>query len=435
MSIPKATFDSLPDIDDPQSFAAWEETVLSLVDQFSLTQTQYELIEGRYNTVAGIFEAPHDPRLNGVHFHPQGSFLTRTVIKPPSAGEIDVDGIAWSPDGDLKAIDLYDAVHEELNSRVRTDREVARKNRCSRIEYADESPSFHMDVTPAINAFGNVEGKNGDGKLMVPDLKEIEFGRTGYKPSAPKLYATWVNDSAEKYSIVLKRAYAAESHTRDAVTGSSEPLPDKEVLDHFDPLRACIKLLKFHREKFFAGHTDADFRPISVLLTTLACKAYRKIATASMSTPLSPMNAIIAIVDALPAQFDNGPSGGEWKLSNPVLTTENFAERWNEQKDGHRRKRAFSEWHAQIKMDVRLGLKGFPSPEDFTRTVVEAIGVRGASSKVENILNRELASGGPVFGLSMEAIDNAVSASAASRVFGIGRERPRQDPEPPRRLA
>lgn len=435
MSIKKADFDSLPELDDDATFKVWEQTVLSLVAEFSLSETLYATIEGRYQTIAELFEKPSNLALDGVHFYPQGSFLTHTVIKPPSAGEIDVDAIVWSPNpARLTAKELYDAVYEELNARVRTAEEVQRKNRCSRIQYADTAPAFHMDVTPAVNALAN-SGKEGTGKLLVPDLKEIEAGAPGWKSSAPKLFADWVNDSAKNFEITLKAEFAAESMTMDSARGSSEPLPGKVQLDYFDPLRATIKLLKFHREKFFADRSDKDFMPISVLLTTLACKAYRRIATQSMAAPLSAMEAIIAIVDELDKHFDRPTDVATWRLCNPVLPDENFAERWNDAKDGYRRVQAFEAWHEQIRIDVRLGLKAFKSKEEFTRTVVEAIGPRGAKTMLDERFDRAIATGGATCGLSAVAIESAASASAANRIFGIGQSQPRQEAEPPRRLA
>lgn len=434
MSIAKAKFDALPDLQHEDQFAAWEDCVLKIVSQFSLTPTQYQDIEKRYTTISEIFLEPHNVALDGAHFFTQGSFLTRTVIKPPSGGEIDVDAVVWLPNKQkLDAGQIFDAVHDELKERVRTDQGVEAKNRCTRVLYADENPSFHLDVTPAVNAFGNSE-VCGEGKLAVPDQKAIKARQgSGLKPSAPKLYANWVNKSAE-FRVTLRKALESARVT-DSAMGTSEPLPSKEQLDRFDPLRATIKLLKYHREKFFADRADEEFRPISVLLTTLACKAYRRVATRSTSQSLTSVEAIIAIIDELADHFDPPTIMEKWRVCNPVYETENFAERWNDSVDGIKRVAAFRSWHAQIRMDIRLGLKGFESKKEFSDAVVSAFGTRGTQTMIDQAMDSAISQGGAVIGLSLEAVRDARQPGAVDRLFGVGSGRPKQqEPAPLNRL-
>lgn len=427
MTISKATFDAIPDLVDTNTREAWQDCVLQIVDQFSLTQAQYDLIAGRYETISKIFDAPHDPDLAGTTFFTQGSFLTRTVIRPPSGGEIDVDAIVWSPNTNkLTAQQLFDAVHVELDARVRTEHDVVPKNRCITVVYADEAPAFHLDVTPAINTFGNTD-TDGRGKLRVPDRKAIKANEAGgWKHSAPKLFADWVESQAQ-YRVILQATY--DSALNHRALAKSEPLPGKEELDRFDPLRAAIKLLKYHREKFFEGRDDADFKPISVLLTTLACKAYKHVALQSGQKQLTPMEAIIAIIDRLDQHFDE-VAPGEWRLCNPVYDTENFAERWNDRVDGPRRVAAFKIWHEQVKRDIRLGLKAFDSKSTFVEAVVGAFGTRQTSASLTAYLDTAISTRGAVPGLSQ----SAVQRTALGTAFGIGTSKPRQEAQPLNRL-
>lgn len=432
MSITKSKFESLPDLDGSRQYEAWEDCVLKIVSEFSLTPTQYEQIEGRYSTITKIFESPRNPDLDGAHFFNQGSFLTRTVIKPPSGGEVDVDAVVWMPNKSrLSAQQVFDAVFNELDTRVRTEQGVEPKNRCSRVHYADENPTFHLDVTPAVNAFGN-NSEKGEGRLAVPDREAIQAGDgDGWKASAPKLYADWVNDSSEFEIRLVRKALAI---CADSARGTSEPLTDKAELDRFDPLRATIKLIKYHREKFFADRSDQKFRPISVMLTTLACKAFRAVATRSNSASLTAMQAIIAIIDELPQHFDESKPGARWRLCNPVYQTENFAERWNDQDGGEDRVKAFKVWHEQIKMDIRLGLKAFDSKNEFTETVAAAFGARGTQAMLNSVVDSAVAQRQAVVGLSAAAIQNLAQPGAVNRVFGVGTGRPKQQTEPLNRL-
>lgn len=427
MALTKAAFDKIPTITDSATLEAWQECVLSMVGEFSLTATQYEDIEKRYETIGRIFDDPTDARLRGTTFFTQGSFLSRTVIKPPSGGEIDVDAIVWTPNASrMTASELYDAVFAELGAAVQTDRGVEKKNRCSRVLYADESPTFHLDVTPAINVFGN-EGVDGVGRLFVPDCKAIEAGEEGWKPSAPKAFAEWL-DKRSKQRILLRETH--DSVALGKAEARVEPLPSKQQLDQFDPLRACIKLLKFHRERFFASRSDKDMRPISVLLTTLAAKAYERIAQQSFGHRLTAIEAIIAIIDELPNGFDQVPPQGKYQLANPVFQTENFAERWNDPGDGYKRVRAFKVWHEQIAIDIRLGQKAFDSKDAFVTEAAAAFGARGAKTMLERYLDEKAIENAPMPGLSEAAISSLQQGGALNRAFGIKSSKPKQDPEP-----
>jgi len=429
VAISKEKFDSIPDLVDAGSLEAWQECVLAMVDEFSLTDTQYSTIEGRYETIGKIFENPRDARLQGTTFFPQGSFLSRTVIKPPSDGEVDVDAVVWTPNtAGMKASELFEAVHKELAARVRTEQGAVPKNRCVQIVYADEAPKFHLDVTPAINATGNAN-KDGVGRLNVPDRKAIAAGEPGWKPSAPKDFADWV-DKKSKLKVQLAMEGYDSTFVRKA-EARAEPLPSKEEIDEFDPLRATIKLLKFHRERFFADRTDAEFKPISVLLTTLATKAYERIVQRSFGRRYTPIDAIIAIIEELPKGFDEMPeSGTKYRLCNPVFEQENFAERWNDASGGTRRAAAFRAWHEQITRDIKLGQKAFSSKDEFAREASAAFGARGAKVALEGIIDRRVAQNETVPGLSQAVISSMTQGSALQQVFGIGSGTPKQETKP-----
>ena len=426
MALTQKAFDSLPDIVDPSTREAWGDCVLAMVDEFSLTDTQYAQIEGRYETIGAIFSAPHDPRLRGCTFFTQGSFMSRTVIKPPSDGEIDVDAVVWCPsDHELDSAELYEAVFDELNQRVRTSRGLERKNRCVRVLYADEAPTFHLDVTPARNAFGNREA-DGVGKLVVHDIKAFQASGNGWKPSAPKAFADWLE---EKSLLRVRLRKAFESASMDMAEGKVEPLPTKEELDQFDPLRAAIKLFKFHRAQYFSGRANAKFQPISVLLTTLAAKAYQRVAQRSFHQSLTPIEAITAIVDELPKGFDLPSDSEPHRLCNPVYETENFAERWNDPQDGEKRVSAFRDWHQQLSRDIRLGQKAFGSDKEFINEAAEAFGTHGAKALLGRIITEKFKSGAAVPGLSETAAAALAHNGALETVFGIGSSKPKQEPE------
>ncbi|MDF5937565.1 hypothetical protein P4234_00780 [Pseudomonas aeruginosa] len=84
----------------------------------------------------------------------------------------------------------------------------------------------------------------------------------------------------------------------DAAT--QDPLPQYEDYLDQDPLRATIKLLKRHRDEWAIRTKNADHRPISAVITTLATHAYLEVAKESQTAPLKPLDAILEIVRRMP---------------------------------------------------------------------------------------------------------------------------------------
>lgn len=412
-------------IDEPQARDAWEELLLEYLDHISLTETQYELIEQRYSTIAAIIETSTRPELQGAIFLPQGSFRTRTVIRP-AEDPVDVDAVVWLRDGrSLTAQQLYDLIRDELKERVRTEQGIEEKNRCVRVLYAGESLPFHLDVTPAKNAAGNIN-RDASGNLLIPDKKEIAADPTnGHKPSNPVDFAVWVQQASETKILLTSFRRAINFSERADV----EPLPTHEEINAFDPLRGTIKLMKAHRDEYFGRRNLLEVKPISVLITTLACTAYLRVAAASRYAPKRPIDAIRAILREMPNCFDAPRPGERYRVENPVYREENFAEKWN--KDPAL-SQAFMEWHQQIVRDLQLGLVQFESPVEFAEHFDLAFGHR-SKTLAETALAKSLDQC-VMIGLSPLAADKARNLNALSAVFGVSTQSKTQSPAPLNRL-
>ncbi|MDF5882563.1 nucleotidyltransferase [Pseudomonas aeruginosa] len=294
----------------------------------------------------------------------------KTTIKPVSGAPedldtIDADAIIWLPHAQgAGAQEVLDAIEERFKAGSRVQEEIKQLRRGIRIIYADENPGFHIDVTPARAINGNSQG-NGEGKLEVPDRV------TGWKASSPIPYSNWLQ-VASKQTISLEHLAVAKSQRAfDAAT--QDPLPQYEDYLDQDPLRATIKLLKRHRDEWAIRTKNADHRPISAVITTLATHAYLEVAKESQTAPLKPLDAILEIVRRMPDHVKR--QGNECLVCNPADNGENFAEKWNRPLDGHRYRRAFEEWHENASASVSLGLESFESAEAFAKAVKENFGM------------------------------------------------------------
>jgi hypothetical protein len=132
-----------------------------------------------------------------------------------------------------------------------------------------------------------------------------------------------------------KLAFAKRAH----ISASVDQIPDHKVKT---PLQRAIQLLKRHRECMFVD--DCEFRPISIIITTLAAHAYNEEPTiaGALQSILTSMDRYIEYRD-----------GVAW-VTNPVNPSENFADKWV----GEPKKREnFFKWLEQARRDFGLYLR------------------------------------------------------------------------------
>lgn len=119
------------------------------------------------------------------------------------------------------------------------------------------------------------------------------------------------------------------------------PVPkyNKEKL----PLQRVVQILKRHRDMMFNGDED---KPISIIITTLASRAYDK--ETSIIDAL--MNVVANMRNYIESRYD--PNIGrmvKW-IPNPVNPEENFADKWIEHPQ---REKNFYRWIDQVESDIQ----------------------------------------------------------------------------------
>ena len=135
--------------------SSWEFFLLRAARAISLTGPQYEKINGRYAQLQTILSASDDPILQDAHIFPQGSMRLKTTIKPVSdapadLGTIDADAIVWLPNArGVSADTVLEAIEKRFQEGSRVHEDIQPLRRGVRVVYADQSPGFHIDVTPA----------------------------------------------------------------------------------------------------------------------------------------------------------------------------------------------------------------------------------------------------------------------------------------------
>jgi hypothetical protein len=274
----------------------------------------------------------------------QGSFRLGTVIHPiTDADEYDIDlvcRLAIKKEQTTQA-DLKDLVGARLKQHAELSKILSPSRRCWNLNYPSEKqmPAFHMDVLPAIP---NLE-RQPTGLLLTDTELKL------WQKSNPKAYADWFYSRMETV-FQARRAALAE-----ALAANIEDVPEWQVKT---PLQITVQILKRHRDIYF--QKTPDIKPVSIILTTLAARAYN--GEADIMDALSGILQVIEARWGQPGYVEN--RGGRWWVANPVEPDENFAHKWNEYPD---RREAFQKWLWQVKADFTRAQK--------STTLTEAVDV------------------------------------------------------------
>ncbi len=259
----------------------------------------------------------------------QGSFRLGTVVRPiTDEDQYDIDLVCHLTMNkeEITQQALKQMVGARLKEREDLKRILEQSRRCWTLDYSSESqlPRFHMDVLPAIP---NSERPPTGIFLTDTELKL-------WQKSNPKAYADWFRKQMEVLFQSRRAAFA------ESIKANVEDVPDWQVKT---PLQIAIQILKRHRDIHFQRRPD--IKPISIIITTLAARAY--------DNQEDVYDALSSIITTIGSNW--GKQGfaeyrnGKWWVANPVDDGENFANKWNEYPE---RREAFVAWMKKVQSDL-----------------------------------------------------------------------------------
>jgi len=310
-----------------------------LAESLDISDLQYESAVKHYEAVGKWLSdgdssiAIHDPQI-----YPQGSFRLGTMIKPfNDTDQYDIDLVC-----ELKVLrkenvsqkQLKDMVGDRLKENERYRKMLKEGKRCWTLQYAD-SARFHMDILPAIPD----EEINGIAREIGVDLAESAILITdrelhNWQRSNPVGYAEWFKERM-RIQFNAKRMLLAES-----LKANLEEVPDYKVKT---PLQRSIQILKRHRDIRFVD--DQDDKPISIIITTLAARAYDNEADF--------LEALQNIIAKMPSLIERDEQGNAL-VTNPVNPLENFADKWKKHPE---KEIKFRKWLQQVQADLEAALR------------------------------------------------------------------------------
>lgn len=324
------------------------EFLSKLAESLDISESLFEAAENRYLAMGRWLERPGS-LLVGLkpEIYPQGSFRLGTAIKPFTGNEeYDVDLVCRVDVSSLRysQLKLKQLVGDEIKSyaaaqNMNSAPEEGR--RCWTLNYADGA-MFHMDILPAIpDEFlrkSTLVERDVPEELLVHaiaitdnTLDNYSQISTEWQKSNPIGYAEWFKERMKQQFELQKSAMLKMAKAQD--------IPDYKIKT---PLQKAIQLLKRHRDIMF--YADQDDKPISIIITTLAAKAYNN------ESDLA--DALYNIVNCM-ASFIEDRNGVAW-VPNPVNPLENFADKWIEHPE---RKKNFYKWLTQVQLDFSNNLQ------------------------------------------------------------------------------
>lgn len=330
-----------------------------LAESLDVSDSSYEAAARRYHDLGKWL---HDKTKSkcaqfNPYVFPQGSFRLGTVIKPWKREDYDLDlGCKLQTDistfthsqealkqlvgADLEAYRIERAIHEKLEER----------HRCWRLNYKD-AVKFHMDAVPSIPHSENtrqlllekmvkagtleVLARNvADQALAITDNRHPRYRQISqdWNISNPEGYAKWFESQMRQARVLLESRASMEK------VASIDQLP---AYRWKTPLQRVIQILKRHRDVMFEKNQDG--KPISIIITTLAAKAYT-----GESDLQSALQNILSSMDSF-------VSASRPRVPNPVNPSEDFADKWDTP-EGRKLQleKNFHFWLAQARTDFEI---------------------------------------------------------------------------------
>lgn len=271
------------------------------IESLDISRAEYTVAVRRYEELAEFLCSYWDDSGVGGSIYPQGSMNLGTVTRIIHRNdEYDLDAVCRREyaKGSISQDDLKAGVGHGLGLFCKSNPTDGPElddegRRCWTLLYPGQK--FHLDVLPALPDID----REPNGILLT------DTTRTRWLQSNPTDYGQWfrgvmANEFAERMMVLSKRMDVAE-------------VPPETVKT---TLQRSVQALKRHRDIHFAENLDR--RPPSILITTLAARAYR--GGGSLYQVLRDITArmpeLITIENGTPI------------VLNPVQPKENFAERW-----------------------------------------------------------------------------------------------------------
>ncbi len=293
-----------------------------------IPDSTYEAAKKRYDDLSEWLIK--NPKSKSAQFKPyvfpQGSFRYGTAILPWGRDEYDLDVSCKLQNGVSKENCTQEQLKELLGNDLeayRLDRNIEekleRKHRCWRLNYQDKL-KFHVDNVPCIPEKDDMRHmlqermmKAGESKFLAERVAQLAVSITDDRKSSYRIISPdWNVSNPEGYAqwFISQMKQAGRMLESIALTAKVAKVDDIPTYKWRTPLQRCVQILKRHRDIMFEHNSDG--KPISIIITTLAARAYKGETT--MQGILSRMGDFV--------------NQQKPRVPNPVNPSEDFADKW-----------------------------------------------------------------------------------------------------------
>lgn len=329
-----------------------------------------------YNEVAHHLVAKLHWPSDAISILPQGSASTQTLIRSPNGGQkFDIDAVCQVDISRVAARDpmgFFQSVGNALQ-----ELEAEAKKRCWNIPfpnrpfYLEFTPSVPLDKVPQHTLDSMAPRYRASQAYRATALAVVDTPTERWKTSNPAGMSKWVDDTAKR-PLILQVAMEAFAH--DRARADVSPVPAQEV-EITDTLRVAIRLFKRHRDMCVRrGIISAEHKPISIIIVTLLTSCYEGLADLgrTFNHPVELLDELASLMPHLVLKLD-----GQYRVDNPTVEGENFAEKWNQ--DDGARYRAFVAWCTALSASLKTIL-AVTDPQEISKRTREAFGVPAPTS-------------------------------------------------------
>lgn len=333
----------------------FKDILETLGESLDITQTQYDNLTRSYKAVGEFLQ--NDPTFESYRpiVTPQGSLRLGTIIQPINPDDdLDVDLVYRLTEKDPRWTqkDLKDKVGARLKGSDRYASMIEKKEgrRCWTLLYRDNSDNpkekYHMDILPSVADSKYTERMTrlfsqsfSDQTVEQISIRITDKEAKDYAVSTQK--EEWLKSNPDGYALWFASRCKADNSVKlmaEAVVPIDKFSKDKTVLQRI------VQILKRHRDMMF--RYDTEDKPISIIITTLAARAYKG--------ENNLLEGLVNVVDNIEKSIIKNTRGEDVVL-NPVNPEENFADKWPTHP---KRRENFYKWIAAVKRDVHEILDG-----------------------------------------------------------------------------
>lgn len=326
----------------------------NMIEVLDLPDSAYDKARSRYEDLGDWFDRDESVVSgNKPHIFPQGSFRLGTAIRPiDDSEEYDLDLACKLRDGINKENHTQESLKQLIGAELEAYRrkrnikkELEEKHRCWRLEYQDDL-SFHMDIVPCIPADENrIQAlKEVLEHSRLEKIASVDSSRTTINitddrsPSYSSISSEWNISNPEGYARWFEEQMEVREGVFVAHKEAKAQVDDVPRFNNKTPLQRVVQLLKRHRDNWSKPNPEA--KPISIIITTLAARAYNGEA-----------DIVVALRNVL-GKMGDLVNPAKPRVPNPVDPDEDFADRWYRANCLHLRlEENFNVWLLQARKD------------------------------------------------------------------------------------